>query len=315
MRTFGTDSVLKCLNQPIEVWAKAAGLEWSAVKVPALADISSTEHFLKNPHTERNQSVEGQCFIVRSDTAHVLGYASDGYQPVQPSEVLGWFEQYVSVNSRFHIDTAGSLKSGEIIWAMAKFQDLEIVGEKHVAQLLMTTTFDCSGATINKATLTRVVCNNTLDAAMADGGKSIIRTRHNTAFNAQRVGKELATIAQGFESYRLMAEAMYNVSMSKEQISNFFKSCLDIPFDAKKDVSTRKLNQLSTLQDCYRDTIGEGTKPQTQWAALNSITRYVDHERSVRTGANDVSEARVLSAQFGSGAALKQKAIGLLLAA
>lgn len=302
----------------LEQWSLAAGLNWSAIKVPAIADLKNPQ-FDHIPQTMRDGIVNGKCFIVRSDNGYPLGFASDSYQPVQPSEILEWFERYISVDPRFQLDTAGSLKRGEIIWAQATFNPdnssdgFLVNNEKHIARLLMTTTYDCTGSTINKATMQRVVCNNTLDAALADKGKSIVKTRHNTRFDAARVGAELAKIAQGFEAYKAMGEAMNSQEMSKAEISNFFKTLLDIPFDAKSDdVSTRKMNQFHDLIDCYRETVLEGTKPETQWSALNSVTRYVDHARSTRNG-DSPEEARVLSSQFGSGAAMKAEAVTLLL--
>jgi phage/plasmid-like protein (TIGR03299 family) len=296
----------------IPAWAKAAGLDWTAIKVPALAALTGPAWDHIEP-AKRFMEVEGQRHVVRSDNGRPLGYVSDQYQPVQPVEVLEWFQQYIGVDDRFALDVAGSLKNGEIIWATASFRDsLNIVGEEHKARLLMTTTFDGSGATINKATMTRVVCNNTLDAALSDK-KATIRTRHNTRFNADRVGKELATIAAGFEHYKSMAEGMVQIQQSAADVSNFFKAMLDIPFDAKQDdISGRKMNQFRALGDAYRETVAEGTQHGTAWTALNAITRWVDHDRSTRGGESQ-DEARVLSANFGSGAALKAKAVGLLM--
>jgi phage/plasmid-like protein (TIGR03299 family) len=295
----------------IPQWAAAAGLDWTAIKVPALAALSGPLFDHLDAST-RMRVVEERKFVVRSDNGRPLGYVSDQYQPVQPVEVLEWFQQYIGVDERFKLDVAGSLKNGEIIWATASYADsLNIVGEEHKARLLMTTTFDGSGATINKATMTRVVCNNTLDAALSDK-KATIRTRHNTRFDAVRVGRELATIAAGFEHYKAMAEGMVAIQQSQADVSNFFKAMLDIPFDAKQpDISTRKMNQFKELGQAYRETVAEGTQPGTAWTALNSITRWVDHEKSVR-GENKV-EAQVLSANFGTGAAMKAKAVGLLM--
>lgn len=296
----------------IEDWAKAAGLGWQAIKVPAFASLTGDQFDHIEP-AKRFMPVDGRNFVVRSDNGHPLGYVSDVYQPVQPAEVLDWFQRYIGVDDRFQLDVAGSLKKGEIIWATATFKDsLSIVGEEHKARLLMTTTFDGSGATINKATVTRVVCNNTLDAALSDKAATI-RTRHNTRFNADRVGQELAVIAEGFAHYKAMAEAMVMVDMAKEEVSQFFKACLDIPFDAKADaISGRKMGQFQALSNSYSATLREGTKPNCAWAALNAITRYVDHDKTVK-GGDTKDEARVLSANFGSGAQLKAKAVELLL--
>ena len=299
-------------NMSIEEWAKAAGLDWQAIKVQALAGLAGPifDHL---DGSTRLREFEGQKFLVRSDTGRPLGFVSDIYQPVQPAEILAWFEQYISVDERFKLDCAGSLKNGEIVWATATFNDaMSIIGEEHKARLLMTTTFDGSGATINKATMTRVVCNNTLDAAMSDK-RATIRTRHNTRFVPEKVARELETIAAGFEHYKAMAEAMVSISLAQAEVSNFFKACLDIPFDAKQeDVSGRKLNQFQALSNAYKATVAEGTQPGTAWTALNSVTRFVDHDRGTRGGASK-EEAQVLSANFGSGAAMKAKAVGLLL--
>jgi phage/plasmid-like protein (TIGR03299 family) len=297
-------------GQSMQEWSKSAGLDWQAVMVRAYADVSELP-VLKGGDTWRE--VEGRRFVCRSDNGQPLGYVSDGYQPVQPLDVLEWFERYIAVDPRFQLDVAGSLKKGEIIWATATYRDrLDVAGDEHRARLLMTTTFDGSGATVNKGTMVRVVCNNTLDAALADGGKCVVKTRHNTKFDAARVGKELARIAEGFTAYKAMGEALYANEMSAEQVSLFFKSMLDIPFDAKwSELSGKKQNQFDALRDAHKTTARE-TKGNTAWAALNAITRYVDHDKATRGGDSE-DEARVLSSQFGSGAALKAKAVAFLM--
>ena len=296
----------------LEVWAEEAGLNWSAVKVPAIADCSALGQGL--------QTMRDRSFIVRSDTAAPLGYVSgeddsEGYRICQPLEVLDWFQRYIAVDDRFELDTAMSLKGGALIAVTAKFNGaLSVLGEDHAARLLMTTSFDGSASTVNQMTMTRVVCNNTLNIALADR-RAAIKTRHSSAFDAVKVGAELAGLAASVEGYRAMAEAMSANHMSQRQVSDLFKSLLAIPFDAKQeDISTKKMNVFSALVNSYQETVAEGTPPGTAWTALNAVTRFVDHERATRGGASPV-EARFLSAQFGSGAALKAQAHKLLLAA
>src|SRR5580700_1659719 len=79
----------------IEQWATAAGLEWSAVKVPAIAMLEGAQ-FDHIDAAERFRKVEGWNHIVRSDNGHPLGYVSDVYQPVQPADVLAWFDRYIA---------------------------------------------------------------------------------------------------------------------------------------------------------------------------------------------------------------------------
>ena len=305
-------------------WAKNAGLDWTACKVPALADLTgltlTSGGNVFPAHCP--VKVEHDRYIVRSDNGHVLGHCSDRYQPVQPKDVLDWFERYCAVDPRFQLDVAGSLKKGEIIWATATFKpngsEISVAGDAHTARLLMTTTFDGTGSTINRATMTRVVCNNTLDAALADKQKSIVRTRHSTRFDAARVGAELATIAKGFEAYKAMGEAMAAYPLTPDIVSKLFKHVLEIPFEAKKDeISTRKMNQFSDLSRAFTQSRNERSEPQNQasaWTALNAVTRYADHDRSTR-GDGDAAERRFGSSVVdlgGSGQALKTRAVEYL---
>src|SRR5215831_11681066 len=291
----------------VEQWAKSAGLDWSAVKVPAFADLGGIAG-------KGMTGVPDRFFNVRSDTGHVLGAMSDRYVNVQPRDVLAWFDRYISVDSRFELDVAGSLQDGAIIWATATFRDAVTVGgDDHKARLLMSTTFDGTGSTINQATMTRVVCNNTLNAAHFDK-RAVIRTRHNTAFKADAVAKELAKVAEGFAQFKTIGDALAQAVMAKEAVADFFKDCLDIPHDAKSDeISARKRNQYAELAAAYQRSVSEGAGPGTAWAALQAVTRYVDHDRSTRGGNGGEDEARFTSATFGSGDALKGKAMGLLL--
>jgi phage/plasmid-like protein (TIGR03299 family) len=306
-------------GQSLEDWSAAAGLGWSAVKVPAIIALTGDawEHI---DASKRFLPAPDRSFIVRSDNAGLLGYVSgeaekgDGYQIVQPRDVLDWFQRYIAVDDRFVLDVAGSLDGGRRIWATAKYNgDIDVAGELHGARVLMSTTYDASGATINQATMTRVVCQNTLRIAHADD-RAAIKTRHNTRFDAARVGRELAQLASGFAEFKAIGDAMGQVEMAKDQVSDFFKDMLEIDRTAKAaDISTRKVNQFRDLSAAYKRSVSEGAPKDSVWAALQAITRYADHDRSVKSGDQSETVARFNSAQFGSGDAFKGKAMDLLL--
>ena len=161
-------------------------------------------------------------------------------------------------------------------------------------------------------TMTRVVCNNTLDMALSDN-RAMVKTRHSTNFKPEKVAVELANLAQSVEGYKAMAEAMASHHLSNTDIAAFFRACLDIPMEATRDdISTKKANQFEALGVAYQKTLAEGTERGTAWAAMNAVTRYADHDKTTRGGDSE-SEARFLSSQFGSGKALKAKAFDLLM--
>jgi phage/plasmid-like protein (TIGR03299 family) len=304
-------------GQSLDQWQKSAGLDWTAIKVPALMDLSGAE--FNHVPGGRQPRANDRSFMVRSDTGMLLGdqCVSDVYQPVQPREVLEWFQQYIAVDDRFALDVAGSLKGGSIIWATATWRDaLTVAGDQHVARVLMSTTFDASAATINQMTTTRVVCNNTLRAAHSDRHHAVVRTRHNTKFDAARVGAELAELAQSVAQFKKVGDAMARVTITAAEVSAFFKACLDIqPEEKFEDISTRKQNQFKALSQAFNTTRREREANQGDaidvWTALQAVTRYVDHDRVSING--DLGEKQFLSATFGSGDTLKGKAMELLM--
>lgn len=287
----------------IESWAKDAGLDWEAEKCEA--------YFSRTGSGELMSHVPNGYHIVRKDTNYPLGYVTNRYKIVQPKEVLDWFQQYISVDDRFALDVAGCLKNGEIVWATARFNgNITVAGDNHRARLLMTTTFDGTGSTINKMTMTRVVCNNTLDVALFSGNKAAVKTVHSAKFDPKAVGEQLSQLAASISQYKMFGDAMVQVHMSQAQVEQFFKSTLGM---RDEDDSTRKENQYAELITAYNQTVSEGTQPETMWCALNAVTRYVDHVRQTRdTGGAGVDESRFLSAQFSSGAAMKKKAVEVL---
>ena len=302
----------------IEQWSQAAGLGWEAVKVPAIVALQGSQ-FDHIDAAKRFLPAEDRAFVVRSDNGGLLGYvsgesAAQGYQIVQPAEVLDWFQRYISVDDRFALDVAGSLDGGKRIWATATYNgDISIAGEYHRARILMSTTYDATGSTINQGSMTRVVCQNTLRMAHAEKSAQI-KTRHSTKFNAAQVGKELSQLAQGFAKFKAIGDAMATVDMAQDQVKDFFKDMLDIPRDAKRDdISARKANQYQDLGRAYQRSVNEGAEKGSVWAALQAITRYADHDRSVKSGDVGETVARFNASQFGTGDQFKGKAMELLL--
>lgn len=297
-------------GQSIEEWARQAGLDWTAILVPLNADLSGAQ-FSHLSASAREGLVDNRRGIVRNDTGAVLGIGSDGYQPHQPVEVLDFFKRQIEVDPRFQLDVAGSLSGGAKIWATAKFNgDINIAGDRHIARVLMTTTFDATGASLNKMVTTRAVCANTIAAAFGEAG-GVVRTTHRSKFDAARVAKELAALAQGVEKYKEVGDALAANEMGREEVSKFFKEILDIPFEAKKDdISSRKLNQFEALNQAYKTTVAERNGDRDNaFVALQAVTRWTDHDRSAKD-----ETARFASANFGGGGErIKQQAIGLLL--
>lgn len=287
----------------LDTWLTLAGLDWEAYKAPGYIVVDGAPRI-----------VDGQYFVTRNtDNAVLSPSVSLQYKVHQPRELAETFLDFISVDSRFVFDTMGELETGTRIFFTAKFNgEYTVAGATHQAWLLANSRFDGGGASQAQMVDERVVCANTMAIALGRA-MATVRSTHRSVYDRERVAKELAALAQQTKQYKHVGDAMALVTFAKQEVSTFFKAMLDIPFDAKReDISTRKLNQFTALNDAYQATVHEGTERNTVWTALNAVTRYVDHDRSTRGAANE-NEGRFVSAQFGSGSQLKDKAWNLLL--
>lgn len=306
-----------------EQWITASGHDFEVAKVPALIALEGAQ-FDHIPAHLRCLPADNTNFIVRVDNGHKLGLCSDMYKldDIQPRHVHQWFRDYITIDPRFAMSAAGTLGRGEKLWATAQFNgDLTIAGDAHKAYLLMSTAYDLTQQTINQMTVTRGICQNTVAVCHADT-RAMIKTSHRTRFNGEKVAKELSQLAQSVATYKAVGDAMAQTQMAADQVVTFFKDLIDIPATAKKEeVSTRKMNQLGDLWKALdttrkeRGSYSERTASTDVWCALQAVTRYVDHDRSVRNADGNGGEivARFASSQWGSGDAFKGKAMAMLL--
>lgn len=99
--------------EPIEVWARQAGMDWKIREAPVrfmtdtAGSMGTIESFPENK------------VLFRSDTNLPLSVVSQRYKVVQPSEILEFYRDLTEV-SGFELETAGVLKDGRKIWALAR---------------------------------------------------------------------------------------------------------------------------------------------------------------------------------------------------
>jgi phage/plasmid-like protein (TIGR03299 family) len=95
-------------NQPLEVWLREAGIKWNILDAPV--------HYRA---TDGLHPFADQKVLYRSDTLQPLSVVSKRYHVVQPREVLEFYRDLVEVRG-FELETAGVLKGGKKLWALAR---------------------------------------------------------------------------------------------------------------------------------------------------------------------------------------------------
>lgn len=286
-------------NQPIEVWQKAAGMDFEIKQTEVLFNSASG-----NGSNMLNLRLNPDATVLyRSDNNEPLSVVSKRYKVVQPKDVLGFYRDLVSVGG-FELETAGILKGGKKLWALAKTGDEVMLPglDKVKAYLLLATSCDGSLATTAQFTSVRVVCNNTLNLAVGEN-KGAIRVPHSTTFDPAAVKLELGLGMTAWETFMASIKELSNRQVNKFEAMSYLVNVLGDPALPLNEQPNQKAIQ--TVYGLYSGE-GKGSKLQsangTAWGLVNGITEYVDSHRRAKN-----QDYRLDSAWFGAGAAIKQK--------
>jgi phage/plasmid-like protein (TIGR03299 family) len=262
--------------------------------------------------TVEGEPVQTRQAVVRCDTREVLGVVGNGYQPIQNHQCFGFLDSVVA-DGRLRYHTAGALGKGERVWMLAKLpgvihvRDSEDVTEKY---LLLSNSHDGSSALRVYFTPIRVVCANTL--AMAERrshgqGVSIVH-KGNLAAKVSEAQEILGFAARFYDDLEGKINQLASYYPSRKQLDDYFKSLYP---DRDETTNRRSQNVRTILVQLFESGRGQEfpETSRTMWSAFNALTEYVDHRRSTRGNTpGERADRRLMSAWFGSGNELKQKA-------
>ncbi|HHQ4929566.1 DUF932 domain-containing protein [Aeromonas caviae] len=283
-------------QQSLDVWLQAAGMDWTIEQSDVLYQGSPDHPIL---HTYPDSKV-----LYRSDTLAPLSVVSQRYNVVQPHEVLHFYQDLVEAGG-FELETAGSLKGGRKLWALAKTgQDLILKGGDLVkSYLLLATSCDGTLCTTAQFTSVRVVCNNTLQVAVGNQ-TGAIKVPHSTQFDATAVKQALGLGVSQWDHFGQYAKELSQRPVAPQEALRFFSDLLAQPLEEESIVLTRSVQRLHELYQGAGMGAELASSHNTAWGLVNAVTEYVDHHRRTRS-----QDHRLDSAWFGQGAQLKSRAL------
>ena len=271
---------------------EAAGLDWSVEKGNTYINYNG------------EQKETGQQALVRSSDGKILTQVGPGWNPVQNSEAFEFFNDFVSTGDMV-MDTAGSLKDGRLVWALADVRDgFEIFGGDAVKGYLLFSNPHVYGKSIDiKFVMERVVCNNTLSVALNEAGQPAVRVNHRSIFDADKVKEILGLSHNKVEKFKEAAEFLGSKNYDKEMLNRFMAKIFGESTREDRDLSRTAERAIEVVEN----QPGDNFRPGTWWNAYNAVTYLADHElgRSADT--------RMASAWFGSNAKRKVDALDLAL--
>ena len=278
---------------PAQMQTKA-GLDWTVSEVESFVEVKGE----KIP--------TGQKSLLRSTDNKILTNVGKGWNPVQNSEAFEFFSEYVMAGD-MEMHTAGSLKGGKNVFALAKVKEsFSILGEDQVdSYLLFSNPHEYGKAIDVRFTPIRVVCNNTLTFSLSTASKNAVKLNHRSVFNPDMVKQQMGIAHEKFAQYKEMAEFLSTKRFSVESLVNYYNDVFPHTYSKGKEVKAVEdltKNAKSAMDVLYTQpgaNFGEGT----WWQALNSVTYLTDH----KMGRN--AESRMQSSWFGQNQARKMVAV------
>lgn len=230
---------------------------------------------------EEIRTVKSRKANFRSDDGGFLGMVSDNYHILQNQEAFAFFDSIVEEGAAVY-ETAGSMFGGRVIYITAKIPGLIRVGsgddvlENYV---LLRNTHDGSGAVTAKLINTRVVCNNTLTAALRENGDQVsIRHSSNMAERIKEAHNAMGVANKKILEIQEFGNAALNVRMKEDQAQAFYLDAMGMKIGAGKDGEDklpRVIQQMMMLREA-----GKTTKEArgTLWGDFNVVTEFLGGE-------------------------------------
>lgn len=261
--------------------------------------------------------------IFRDDNQRYLGPVGAVYKEIQNEYSGEFLDTLLGQMGGAHYESAGVLGHGQKIWAMARVPlDFNVDGQDpHQTYLLFVTSHDGSTSATVKLTTVRVVCQNTLNAALAMNGVFTKVKHTKDADNKLEAAKKMmGNAVRGVKDLEEKLTTLSRRMLTRDTYIESLDRLFPVPKGKEKESSTRRDNLLADITRLFEHNDGNAF-PDFRGTAvnlLNAVTEYTDHCRATRITKKregiDKDSARTESAIFGSGSDLKENALEILLA-
>lgn len=268
----------------IEEMLVQSGLNWDVITKPLYAVVDDAS----SANGKRALATDSKA-VIRERDLKVLGVVGSGYEPVQNKDAFAFFQPAIE-QGFCEFETAGSLRGGQRIWALARIKDTthEVVnGDPVNGYFLLSNSHDGTLAIRCGFTGVRVVCQNTLSLAHHNGKGKLLQVRHTKNVKEsldklrEIVDWQRGTFRATVEDMKLLARKGCNAELLRKYVEVVFEP--EIKNRATSEEGAQE--SFDRLQEKIEPLFvhGRGNDMQgvagTMWGAYNAITEYLTWER------------------------------------
>jgi phage/plasmid-like protein (TIGR03299 family) len=233
------------------------------------------------------QDINGYYATYRKDNGAFLGLVKGRYHIVQNKDSFAFFDSIIHRGEAIY-ETAGVLGAGERIFLLAKLpDDIKVGGEVVDKYILLMNSHDGSSSVVAGMTNIRVVCNNTLQAALGKLENKVSITHTSTA---QDKLKEAYKVMKLQSEYSAQIQSIFNrmtdVKMTEGQYMEYFEKVFTPEYntDPKEEISTRLKNTLTAVYAFSQEHPTQKTAEATNtlWGAYNAVSGYYNYVKEYK---------------------------------
>ena len=224
------------------------------------------------------------------NSTDVLSVVGSRYKVVQNEELFSFAENLHDGNPNVKVDSAGSLKSGRVVygsWSLPNELILDPNGanDKTSLYLIVWTSHDGSVAVQAAITPVRVRCQNTLNLAMRSAKQSFKIRHTQTAEGKILAAREALGLSVAyFDEFSKEANLLFTREVTDKKFSEIINAIYPKPQQDKKGALKKWENKVVLLDELYHNSKTNENIKGTAWGALNAFTERLDYFRTARKG-------------------------------
>jgi phage/plasmid-like protein (TIGR03299 family) len=213
----------------------------------------------------------------RTDTNQPLGIVGGRYEIVQNREAFGFFDAIIDKGEAI-FETAGVLDNGKRIFVTAKLpEDMLVGGEECKKYIILTNSHDGSSSIVAGFTTVRIVCNNTLQAALKGlSNRVLIEHRTGARERLSEAHKVMGIGSIYMDEVNKAFNQMAATSISDENLKLYITDVMKPEYKIDDEFSTMLKNQINSIYEFALSHPTQITNEArgTVWGAYNCISGH-----------------------------------------
>lgn len=251
---------------------EAAGLNWQVIQ--------------KEICTQDGRIIPGFRANIRDQDQRVLGVVTNRYKVVQNEEAFAFTDQLLGEGVTY--ETAGSLQDGRRTWILARLPQRYIIsGDEITPYLVFMNSHDGTGAIKAAMTPVRVVCQNTLNLALATAKRSW-STNHTGDIRGKLKDAEQTLLYAGHYMKELgkAIDQLNQIRLSDQRVYEYIDELFPIMEEATEMQKKNIVRLRDDVKLRYFEAPDLRNTGKNAYRFINAVSDFATHAKPLKERTN-----------------------------